>query len=109
MNLALAIPAIDDLVFDIDGYYAEPQRWDRHIAERIARAEGIALLTAKHWAVIEHVRGKYFLLGSLPVMRLVCRANGLDRHKAHKLFGSCKSLWRVAGLPHPGAEANAYM
>ncbi len=109
MNLALATPAINDLAFDIDGYYAEPQLWDRQIAERIARSEGISLLTAKHWEVIDHVRGKYFLLGSLPVMRLVCRANDLDWHKAHKLFGSCKSLWRVAGLPHPGEEANAYM
>src|SRR3569832_596938 len=42
-------------------------------------------------------------------MRLVCRATGLDRHKAHKLFSSCKILWRVAGLPNPGGEASAYM
>ncbi len=55
------------------------------------------------------MRGRYFENGSLPVMRLVCRANGLDRQKAHKLFGSCKSLWRVAGLPNPGEEAKAYM
>lgn len=95
--------------FDRDGYFAEPHLWTRAIAERIAWFEGIPQLTAKHWEVIEHVRGKYFLLGALPVMRLVCRACALDRHKAHKLFGSCKSLWRVAGLPHPGAEADAYM
>lgn len=112
MNIALAIPAIEadsSLAFDLDGYYAEPHLWNRGVAAGIARAEGIAQLTAKHWEVIDHVRGKYFSLGALPVMRLVCRANGLDRHKAHKLFGSCKSLWRVAGLPHPGEEANAYM
>jgi hypothetical protein len=42
-------------------------------------------------------------------MRLVCRAAGLDRHKAHKLFSGCRSLWRVAGLPNPGEEAKSYM
>jgi hypothetical protein len=42
-------------------------------------------------------------------MRLICRAAGLDRHKAHKLFGSCRNLWRVAGLPNPGEEAKSYM
>jgi tRNA 2-thiouridine synthesizing protein E len=95
--------------FDRDGFFADPHLWDRRVAERIARYEGIAALTAKHWEVIDHVRGQYFLTGALPVMRLVCRATGLDRHKAHKLFGSCRSLWRVAGLPNPGEEANAYM
>ena len=25
------------------------------------------------------------------------------------LFGSCATLWRIVGLPHPGAEAMAYM
>jgi tRNA 2-thiouridine synthesizing protein E len=95
--------------FDIDGFLSEPDRWDFEVAQRIADAEGIDLLTPKHWEVINHVRGNFFRNGSLPVMRLVCRAAGLDRHKAHKLFGSCRSLWRVAGLPNPGEEAKAYM
>ncbi len=112
MNLALVSPAAEmdmPLAFDADGYLAEPLLWNRRVAEAIGRAEGLSVLTNKHWEVIDHVRGKYFELGALPVMRLVCRANGLDRHKAHELFGSCKSLWRIAGLPHPGAEAHAYM
>ncbi|MDD4882173.1 MAG: TusE/DsrC/DsvC family sulfur relay protein [Gallionellaceae bacterium] len=95
--------------FDQDNFLADPQLWDRQLAEQIAQFDGIPALTAKHWEIIGHVRDKYFLHGSLPVMRLICRATGLDRHKAHKLFGSCKSLWRVAGLPNPGGEAIAYM
>jgi tRNA 2-thiouridine synthesizing protein E len=42
-------------------------------------------------------------------MRLVCRAAGLDPSQAHRLFSSCRSLWRIAGLPNPGEEAKAYM
>ncbi len=114
MNLATAAVsdnARDDFGhwFDIDGFLVEPDRWDYDLAQRIADSERMDLLTPKHWEVINYVRQKFFLNGSLPVMRLVCRAAGLDRHKAHKLFGSCRTLWRVAGLPNPGEEAKAYM
>ena len=115
MNAALPrVQSIDseadiEAWFDRDGFFANPFLWSREVAAIIARSEGVAALSAKHWEVIDHVRYHFFLNGSLPVMRLVCRAAGLDRHKAHKLFGSCRSLWRVAGLPNPGEEANAYM
>ncbi len=105
--------AAGDLVaparFDGDGFLAEPENWSPAVAAEVASIEGIARLTAKHWEVIEFVRRRYFTLGALPVMRLVCRAAGLDPHKAHDLFPSCRALWRVAGLPNPGEEAKAYM
>ena len=91
--------------FDQDGFLAEPHLWNHEAAERIALEEGIYRLTPKHWEVIDYVRGRHFDNGSLPVMRLVCRATGLNRHKAHKLFGGCKSLWRGARPPQPGGES----
>jgi TusE/DsrC/DsvC family sulfur relay protein len=105
-------PAFDDQPaawFDADGFLADPDRWTPDMAQRIAWMDGIRELTDKHWEVIAHVRKHFFGHGTLPVMRLVCRAAGLDRHKAHKLFGDCKGLWRVAGLPNPGEEAKSYM
>jgi tRNA 2-thiouridine synthesizing protein E len=95
--------------FDEDGFLAEPDTWTPALAEELARQDGIARLTAKHREAIDLVRGRYFTIGALPVMRLVCRAAGLDPHKAHHLFSSCRSLWRIAGLPNPGEEAKAYM
>ncbi|SPE28777.1 Sulfurtransferase [Burkholderiales bacterium] len=95
--------------FDADGFLAEPENWTPALAERIALLEGISDLTAKHWEVIHHVRERYFSIRALPVMRLVCRAVGLDPNSAHKLFSSCRSLWVVAGLPNPGEEAKSYM
>lgn len=95
--------------FDPDGFLIDSEMWTPEFAVDIARHDGIGDLTPKHWEVITHVRKQFFSHGSLPVMRLVCRAAGLDRHKAHKLFSGCKSLWRVAGLPNPGEEAKAYM
>ena len=95
--------------FDRDGYLVEPDGWSADLAEELARQSGIVELTAKHWEVIGIVRDGYFLIGALPVMRLVCRAAGLDPSRAHELFSSCSSLWRIAGLPNPGEEAKAYM
>lgn len=100
-----AVPA----AFDADGFLVEPGCWTPTVAEAIARLEGIDELTATHWAVIHLVRNRFFSIGALPVMRLVCRAAGLDPRTAHQLFSGCRSLWRIAGLPNPGEEARAYM
>jgi TusE/DsrC/DsvC family sulfur relay protein len=95
--------------FDEDGFLEEPANWTPELAEELAREAGIGELTSKHWEVIELVRGRFFAIGALPVMRLVCRRAGVDPGQAHRLFSGCKSLWRIAGLPNPGEEAKAYM
>ncbi len=95
--------------FDLDGFLAEPARWTPALAEQIAGQEGLAALGERHWRVIRLVRERYFAIGALPVMRLICRAAGIEPGQAHDLFRSCRSLWRIAGLPDPGEEAKAYM
>jgi len=104
-----ALGSIPHAWFDEDGFLAEPGIWTPKLAEDLAREAGLEELTAKHWEVIEFVRRRYFAIGALPVMRLVCRAAGLDPSQAHRLFSGCKSLWRIAGLPNPGEEAKSYM
>ena len=95
--------------FDRDGFLEDGERWTPALAEQIAADEGLAALGAKHWEVIRLVRDRYFAIGVLPVMRLICRAAGIEPGRAHQLFPSCRSLWRIAGLPDPGEEALAYM
>jgi tRNA 2-thiouridine synthesizing protein E len=95
--------------FDQDGFLAESGNWTPGLAEQLAREAGIRRLSAKQWEVIHVVRERYFSIGALPVMRLVCRAVGLDPSKGHQLFSSCRSLWLIAGLPNPGEEAKSYM
>ena len=94
--------------FDADGFLENPQTWSREVAESIARMDGIGPLTDRHWRIIRHLRERYERFGALPVARLVCRANHLDRHSIERLFGGCREAWRVAGLPDPGEEAKAY-
>ena len=95
--------------FDGDGFLEQPERWTPALAEQIAADEGLSTLDAKHWQVIQLVRERYFAIGALPVMRLICRAAGIEPGRAHRLFPSCRSLWRIAGLPDPGEEAKVYM
>jgi dissimilatory sulfite reductase related protein len=95
--------------FDADGFLLQSGDWTPNLAERLARKAGIDKLTPKHWEVIHFVRDRFFAIGALPVMRLVCRAAGLDPKTAHHLFSSCRSLWQIAGLPNPGEEAKSYM
>ena len=95
--------------FDADGFLVEPETWTQAMAESLAHEDGIDRLGPTHWKVIHLVRERFFALGALPVMRLVCRAAGLDPSQAHQLFSGCRSLWRIAGLPNPGEEAKAYM
>jgi tRNA 2-thiouridine synthesizing protein E len=95
--------------FDEDGFLVDPEDWTPGLSEHLARQAGIAELSATHWQVIRLVRERYFSIGALPVMRLVCRAAGLDPHDAHRLFSGCRSLWCIAGLPNPGEEAKSYM
>lgn len=102
-------PATSGLVFDEDGFLVDPHVWSAEVARVIARLEGLDELGAKHWEVMQLVRDQFYAIGALPVMRLVCRAAGLDPQTAHRLFSSCRSLWRIAGLPNPGEEAKSYM
>lgn len=95
--------------FDADGFLVDTGHWTPGLARQLAAEAGIAELTAPHWRVIEHVRSRFFDFGSLPVMRLVCRAAGIEPGTAHRLFDGCATVWRIAGLPNPGEEARTYM
>ncbi len=95
--------------FDEDGFLLEAENWNQKAAEDLAKKEGIGPLTNGHWRVIEYVRDGYLSYGSLPLMRLVCRGTGMSRYEIVELFGNCRNLWRVAGLPNPGEEFRNYM
>jgi TusE/DsrC/DsvC family sulfur relay protein len=98
-----------DTHYDDHGFLLDPLDWSRETARYLARLEGVDELTLRHWAVIEHMRDRYLGSDELPNMRQVCKATGLDRQEITHLFGGCRTIWRIAGLPNPGTEALAYM
>jgi TusE/DsrC/DsvC family sulfur relay protein len=102
-------PRVAAALFDEEGFLIDTASWSHETACHIAERVGIGTLTPEHRSAISCVRGRYLRYGSLPPVRLICRACGLDRDAIERLFGGYKNLWRVAGLPDPGEEAKAYM
>lgn len=106
-QLAVSPPLIS-AEFDEDGFLIDVLVWTRGLAEQTAEFDGLAPLTENHWKVIDHIRERFFRVGGVPAMRLVCRATGLNQTEIRHLFGDCRVAWRIAGLPNPGEEAKAY-
>ena len=98
-----------EIVADDQGFLLDSSQWSRETARHLAHLEGVDELTLRHWAVIRYMRERYLGSDALPNIRLVCRATGLDRKEIEHLFGGCRSIWRIAGLPNPGTEALAHM
>lgn len=95
--------------FDEDGFLAAGEDWNVDLANAIAREEGIERLSYEHWRILHFIREYHERYGAVPMLRRVCRHNGVGRTKVKDLFRSCQSAWRIAGLPHPGEEAKSYM
>ena len=96
-------------LFDSDGFLLQTDNWSRELAALIAEEEGLQRLTMNHWRVINYVRDRYQAFEYPPLMRNVCRATALEKTQVKSLFGNCRKIWRIAGLPNPGDEAIAYM
>lgn len=101
-------PILAEELLDENGFLLDPTSWSEELGKQLAHREGLTRLTLHHWTLIHYIRVKYQALGGLPTLRLICRDTGLPRAEILELFNSCQSLWRVAGLPNPGAEALAH-
>jgi TusE/DsrC/DsvC family sulfur relay protein len=97
------------LAFDEDGFLVDPSTWSQQTAFMIADMDDIGLLGPDHWSVIYYLREHHLTYGSIPPMCQVCRTAKLRKYAVDWLFGGCRSAWRIAGLPNPGAEALSYM
>ena len=97
-----------EMMYDRDGFVAEPWIWSEAMAQRIAAEDGLGELSEAQWAIIRFLRGHY-TDGGLPAVSHVCHVHHFDHRCIPDLFQSVKSAWRIAGLPNPGEEANNYM
>lgn len=98
-----------DVEYDKEGFLKHLDQWDEHIAQHIARQEGIDL-TEQHWEIIHLLRNFYKEYELSPAMRplvkYVKQQLGDDKGKSIyllKLFpGSpAKLASKIAGLPKP--------
>jgi tRNA 2-thiouridine synthesizing protein E len=102
-------PALQGLPLDDAGFLVDQRHWSPAVAEALAMQAGLAGLDQMHWRIIDFVRDRYLRFGAMPPMRHVCRKLGIGRNEVKQVFGTCRSLWQIAGLPNPGDEALSYM
>lgn len=88
---------------DAEGFFTEPSQWSEDMAAEIAKEEGIAELTDRHWQVIKFMRHEYDEKGSGPTVRVLGKTSGVPIKELYQLFpkGPAKIAAKIAGIPKP--------
>ncbi len=86
-----------------------PGDWDVTRATALARECGVGELTEAHWRVLHALRALHQEFGVAPTIVQLRDRSGLDAKAIDRLFGNPYVAWRIAGLPHPGEEAETYL
>lgn len=91
------------LEVDENGFMQNPSEWDRAVAEDLAKTEGVAELTDRHWKVINYLREYYEKHKVAPMVRKLCKATELNLPEIYDLFptGPANGACKIAGLPKP--------
>jgi TusE/DsrC/DsvC family sulfur relay protein len=92
-----------ELDIDEDGFIQEPEKWDKAVAEDIAKTEEAYPMSDDHWKVVNYLRNYFLEFEIAPPIRMVTKQTGFDLKTIYKLFpgGPAKGACKVAGLPKP--------
>ena len=93
----------NSLEIDEDGFIQEPDKWNKEVAEALAKTEGVDELTEAHWKLVNYLREYYLQFGVAPMIRKLCKDTGFKLNQIYELFpsGPAKGACKVAGLPKP--------
>lgn len=86
-----------------DGFLTNPAEWTKEIAVEMAKEEGIDVLTASHWKVIDFARNAAGNGGASPTLRAITSGSGVSTKELFTLFpkGPAKKVAKIAGLGKP--------
>ena len=92
-----------ELEIDEDGFIQEPDKWDKAVAEDIAKTEEAYPMGEDHWKVVDYLRNYFLEFEIAPPIRMITKQTGIDLKTIYKLFpgGPAKGACKVAGLPKP--------
>jgi sulfide:quinone oxidoreductase len=92
-----------DVSINDEGFLTDPAQWTEEMAPQIARSEGIAELTPRHWQVIRFMRAQYQAKGTGPTVRVLGKTSGVTVKELYQLFpkGPAKVAAKIAGIPKP--------
>jgi tRNA 2-thiouridine synthesizing protein E len=101
MTTALIADAPVDV--DAEGFLTDAAQWNDPIAEAIARDNGIAELTDRHWLVVRFMRDRYLATGNAPSIRALGKESGVPVKELYALFprGPAKLAAKIGGIPKP--------
>jgi TusE/DsrC/DsvC family sulfur relay protein len=92
---------IADTVVSVDseGFLEDPAIWTPDIGV----ANGIDVLTDRHWQVVNFMRTTYLETGTAPSIRTLGKASGVPIKELYQLFpkGPAKLAAKVGGIPKP--------
>ena len=88
---------------DAEGFLTDPQQWTEQLAEQIARENGIAELSERHWLVVKFMRERYLTTGTAPSIRSLGKESGVPIKELYQLFpkGPAKLAAKIGGIPKP--------
>jgi len=88
---------------DPEGFLLRPEQWNETIAESIARENGVAELTDRHWLVVRFMRERYLATGAAPSVRALGKESGVSIKELYELFpkGPAKLAAKIGGIPKP--------
>jgi len=86
-----------------EGFFTDPGQWREEMASLIARQEGLAELTDRHWQVIKFMRHAYEEKGTGPTVRVLGKTSGVPVKELYQLFphGPAKEAAKIDGIPKP--------
>jgi TusE/DsrC/DsvC family sulfur relay protein len=75
-----------ELEIDEDGFIQEPEKWDKAVAEDIAKTEEAYPMSDDHWKLVNYLRNYFLEFEIAPPVRMLTKQTGLDLKKTYKLF-----------------------
>jgi TusE/DsrC/DsvC family sulfur relay protein len=101
MTMTLIADAPVDL--DAECFLTDPEQWNEQIAQAIARDNGIAELSDRHWLVVRFMRERYLASGTAPSIRSLGKESGVPVKELYQLFpkGPAKLAANIGGIPKP--------
>ncbi|MDP3436067.1 MAG: TusE/DsrC/DsvC family sulfur relay protein [Bacteroidales bacterium] len=86
-----------------EGYFTNPQQWNREVAAAVAKEEGLDL-TDNHYAILEFLRNRYNSGEALSI-RSINKSGIVDVKEFYSLFPGAplKKSTKIAGIPKPSS------
>ncbi|MEQ9300012.1 MAG: TusE/DsrC/DsvC family sulfur relay protein [Cyclobacteriaceae bacterium] len=86
-----------------EGYFINPEQWDKEIAHALAEEEDITL-SDRHFEVINFIRDQFDKGVALSIRR-IGKSGVVDIKEFYALFpdGPLKKASRIAGIPKPAS------